>query len=298
MRAITRISAIILISLLIIQGGYADDPDKWQKATPQKIDYGPDHIWIGDDGKPLPFNTLDDIMAFLSIAEPVQTEILRVGVNRPKKMLLNKDGVEANTIFRHESTVDNSPSPSVGTAKGSRYFRDCCKSEIAAYEMNRILGLNNMPPTVFRTINRRKGSLQLWAEQTMTDKKRKKEKIQPPDKASWNRQMWDMRVFDNLINNNDRNQDNMLIDSNWRLILIDHTRSFSRDVTLPNPENVTHCSRGLWYNLNHLDEKEIQSLLEPYLNKLEMEAFFKRRAKLIELIQNLINNKGEEKVLF
>ncbi|NLD39229.1 MAG: hypothetical protein GX654_20420 [Desulfatiglans sp.] len=290
--------AIILFSILALTGSHTCNADDSNQFTPQKIDYGPDHVWTGPDGRPLPFNTLDDTMAFLAVAEPIHTEIIRSGVRRPVKYLLKKDGVEVNAIFRHESRVDNSSSPAVGTAKGSRYFRDCYKSEIAAFEVNRLLGLNNMPPTIFRSINRKKGTLQLWAEGTMTDKKRAKEKILPPNEPSWNKQMWDTQVFDNLINNIDRNQGNILIDSNWRLILIDHTQSFSRDVTLPNPEKVTHCSRGLWHNLRHLDEAVVQNLLEPYLNRMEMNSFFKRREKLIELIQGLIDKKGEENVLF
>ena len=35
-----------------------------------------------------------------------------------------------------------------------------------------------------------------------------------------------MRVFDELIANTDRNQGNMLIDKQWKLWLIDHTRGF------------------------------------------------------------------------
>ena len=86
--------------------------------------------------------------------------------------------------------------------------------------------------------------------------------------------MWDMRVFDNLINNVDRNQTNILIDDNWRLILIDHTRSFARDHSLPRPEQVIHCSRGLWHAIRHLDEGEVRERLTPYLKSAEIDALF------------------------
>jgi hypothetical protein len=298
MRSTKRISGLLLAFLLLMTGIYADEAEKVQQPQVQKIDYGPDHVWTGQDGKPLPFSTQDDLITFLTVAEPVQTETLRTGVTRPQKMLLKKEGVEIRAVFRHQSRVDKSPSPAVGTAKGSRYFRDCYKSEIAAFDVNRLLGLNNMPPTICRTINGKQGTLQLWVEGTITEKNRAKDKIVPPDERSWNRQMWDTQVFDNLINNIDRNQGNLLIDSNWRLILIDHTQSFSRDVTLPNPEKVTHCSRGLWHNLRHLDETTVTGILTPYLSRLEMEALFKRKDFLIKLIQDLIDKKGEDKVLF
>ena len=107
-----------------------------------------------------------------------------------------------------------------------------------------------------------------------------------------------MRVFDNLINNIDRNQTNILIDQNWRLILIDHTRTFARDTSLPNPEKISHCSRGLWHSLRHLDEVVVRNRLSPYLSKLEIDALFVRRDRLVQLIQDLIEQEGEENVLF
>ena len=42
----------------------------------------------------------------------------------------------------------------------------------------------------------------------------------------WNAQLHILRVFDELIANTDRNQGNMLIDSRWKLWLIDHSRAF------------------------------------------------------------------------
>lgn len=261
---------------------------------PPEINYGPDHVWSRQDGAPLPFETLDDIFTYLMTAEPIHTEIIptTTGINRPKKMLLKKGDIEINAVFRYKS-MSEKPNSLSGT-----YFRDFYKGEIAAYEMNQLLGLNNMPPTIYRTVNGSPGTLQLWAEGTMSERKRAEKDIPIPEALPWNRQMWDMRVFDNLINNIDRNKTNMLIDSNWQLILIDHTRCFARSKYLPEPEEVEHCSRGLWYALRHLDEKEVRSRLSPYLSEKEIDTLFYRRDRLVRLIQELIDQKGEENVLF
>jgi len=190
---------------------------------PPEIDYGPELVWTAPDGTPLPFETVDDIVQFLLTAEPIVTEEITTGVNRPEKVLLEKGHNKLNAIFRHES--ENGALESVpGMGHKIRFFRDSYLSEMAAYEMNRLLGLDNMPPTVFRTLNGSQGTLQLWAEGTMLDRQRALKKILPPEELPWNRQMWDTRVFDNLINKFDRNQTNILIDPNWRMILIDHTR--------------------------------------------------------------------------
>jgi hypothetical protein len=261
-----------------------------------EINYGPAHVWTTKDGTPLPFETADKAEAFLLTASPTFLETIRAGVNRPKKYLLHKDGLQARAIFRWESETGGSITPE--SSRKTRVFRDSYLSEIAAYKMNQILGLDNLPPTVLRTIDNKEGTLQLWAEQTTRDDDMRRKGILPPAAAPWNRQMSDMRVFDNLINNFDRNQTNILIDENWQMILIDHTRSFSRDKTLYIPEKVTRCSRGLWHALRHLDEAHIRELLSPYLKADEIDALFVRQQRLIELIQDLIVRNGEEEVLF
>jgi hypothetical protein len=265
---------------------------------PPKIEYGPAHVWTDPDGNPLPFDTVEDIELFLKTAPPVSSEIIKTGVNRPQKLILEKDGIRINAIFRYQSETEDQKTI-VLTNRKTRYFRDSYHSEIAAYEINRMLGLNNMPPTVYRTLNGVTGTMQLWAEQTMREYDIAPGDILPPELADpWNRQKDDMRVFDNLINNNDRNQTNILFDNNGRLILIDHTRSFAMDRTLSYPEDVVCCSRGLWHALRHLDELEVRRRLSSYLKPSELDALFVRQQLLIELIQDLIKRNGEENVLF
>jgi hypothetical protein len=261
-----------------------------------KIDYGPVHVWVGQDGAPVKFKSVYEIEQFLLNASPVSIEVIKA-TNEPLKVLLEKDGYGLRAIFRFQTEIDG-PGPRPGDETKIRYFRDSARSEIVAYEVNRILGMDNIPPTVFRTFEEKEGTMQLWAEHIMSDKDRANKKMLPPEAIPWNKQMWDMRVFDNLINNIDRNQTNILIDNNWRMILIDHTRSFARDKSLPDPENVIHCSRGLWHALRHFDETEARSRLSPYLNSSEIEALFVRRQVLIRLIKDLINRDGEEKILF
>jgi hypothetical protein len=263
---------------------------------PPEINYGPEHVWTDQAGAPLPFENVDEIEQFLLTASPMSTEVIK-STTSPLKVFLEKDNYRFNAIFRFYEEFSDNPGPAPGVESKTRYFRDSCRSEIAAYIMNRILGLGNMPPTVFRILDGKKGAMQLWAEGLMSDKERAAKKMLPPEALPWNRQMWDMRVFDNLINNIDRNQTNILIDANWRLILIDHTRSFSMDNTLFYPDKVIHCSRGLWHSLRHLDEAEVRKRLSPYLNSSEISAVFSRKQKLIRLIKDLIDRNGEENVL-
>ena len=258
------------------------------------IDYGAPIIWKDEEGHPLHFDTLEDTEKYLLTAELTSTETISTGVNRPLKVSLEKDGHRINAIFRHQ-TVSDRPEFS---SPGSRHFLDSYRGEIAAYEINRLLGMNNMAPTVYRSFDGKKGTLQLWAEGTISERDRISKDIQFPNVDEMKKQMWDMRVFDNLINNIDRNQTNILLDPNWRVILIDHTQSFARDFNLPKPNQIEKCSRGLWYALRHLDEQAARERLKPYMDKREINALFARRKSLIGMIRNLIKRNGEENVLF
>jgi len=253
--------------------------------------------WIGADGKALPFSTNQEVEQFLLTAQVVSFKVIRSGVNTPWKTLLEKDGVQAHAIFRYHSET-RGRERTTGSASVGRYFRDSYLSELAAYRIHEMLGVHNMPPTVLRSIKGRRGSLQLWVEEAMSNLERNQKNIMPPDPLYWNQQYYDMRVFDNLINNTDRNQGNLMIDKGWHFWLIDHTRSFPRDTTLPNPGEVTQCSRRLWEALNQMDLDRARESLAVYLTEYEVNAFFVRRTVLIRLIEDRIKTMGEEAVLF
>jgi len=244
----------------------------------------------------LPFESFQDAEEFLTVSEVARSKTRREGVNKYKKVVLDNDGIWANSIFRWENVVGRPGL--VGSTKMGLHFRDSYESEVAAYKVDEILGLNNVPPTVYREVEGRSGSVQLWMEKTTKEVDRRKKGTPPPDATSWNRQSHDMRVFDNLINNIDRNQSNILIDKDWNLWLIDHTRSFAMDESLPTPEKVSRCSRSLYNALKQMDEDLVRETLAPLLLGAEVDAFFVRRAMLIELLEDRVAEVGESKVFY
>ena len=115
----------------------------------------------------------------------------------------------------------------------------------------------------------------------------------------WNRQFKKEKIlFDNLINNLDRNQGNILIDPGWRLWLIDHTRSFIRDRALPAPELVLRIERRFWERLRSINDEELEAAVKPYLDGPERAALLERRRLLVKLIQGKIDEIGEAWVVF
>ncbi len=156
--------------------------------------------------------------------------------------------------------------------------------------------MNNVPPAVVRKVRNSQGSVQLWIENAMTEAERRQERLVPA--GTWRLAAHDMWVFDNLINNIDRNQGNILYDADWNLWFIDHTRAFGRIKKLPSPERIKRCSQRLWEALRALDGEQVKERLGPYLGGFEIEAVMARRDRLVELIEQKIAELGEDAVLF
>lgn len=265
---------------------------------PSPIVRSANYTWLGPTGDALPFESFEEVEDFLLEAGVARAKTRREGANKYKKVVLDKEGVWANSIFRWENIVRRPEFDPTSFGDENRHFRDSYESELAAYKINEILGLNNIPPTVYREVQGRSGSIQIWMEKVMKEVDLARKGTKPPDVTSWNRQKRDMYVFDNLINNIDRNQNNILIDKDWNLWLIDHTRSFAMDSTLPAPDKVSRCSRSLYNALKQMDEDLVKETLASILQEAEVDAFFVRREILIKLLEDRVAEMGESEVFY
>jgi hypothetical protein len=115
---------------------------------------------------------------------------------------------------------------------------------------------------------------------------------------NWSRQRQTMYVFDSLIHNFDRNQGNMLFDGNDKLWYIDHTRSFALSTEIDDLDKIVWCERRMWEKMKALNEKTLLDRLGPKVDYGRISALIKRRNKLVDHIQTLIDERGEEVVLF
>ncbi len=66
---------------------------------------------------------------------------------------------------------------------------------------------------------------------------------------------------------------------------------------VPKLENIIHCDRVMWKQLQALDKETLQAL-KPFVTSLHNEVLLKRRDKLVAHLQSLIDSRGEEFVLF
>lgn len=254
-------------------------------------------ILLGPDGEELPFANLDELLRFLVSAEETSVKILERGITGAERLTLEQGGLKARAVFHDIDRKEQGPRP-LPNGRTVMYLRDSYSSQAAAYRLSSLLGMQNVPPTVLRVSGAAPGSAQLWIEKAMTEDIRLSEGLEPPDHNLRNQSLADMRIFDNLINNIDRNQSNMLVDSFGNLWLIDHTRSFGQDKVLPLPEMIIRCSNSMLQAIRSLNEETVRKELAPLLSRVEIKALWHRRARLLERIEQQLASKGPESVLF
>jgi hypothetical protein len=237
---------------------------------------------------------------FLKTAEIVGQEQMSgpEAVTNPWKLTLSKDGITRNGLWKN---ID-------GMQKG---YKEGWKYEIAAYLFDKYLGLNMVPPTVEKEFRKDRGSVQLWVESEMSLKKKNEGNIKTPSIKvfSWNRATFLHRFFDNLIGNEDRHANNILITKDWRMYLIDHSRSFrtSRKFTQEliytekhkeGPKLMKELPRAMVEKIKALNFDVIKGFVGDYLDEAEINGVLKRRDLILKEIDKLIKQFGEENVLY
>ena len=165
-------------------------------------------------------------------------------------------------------------------------FRDSWRYNVAAYRMDRLLDIGMTPPSIERKYQNKAASFTWWVDDVLMDEgERLRDKTPAPDIDRWNEQMWVVRLFDQLIYNVDRNLGNLLIDKNWTVWMIDHSRAFRLFDKVKTPGNITKCERRLFEKLKALDEATLKSAMGDYLTGPEMRGLLTRRDELVGLIE-------------
>ncbi|MDH3254588.1 MAG: hypothetical protein OEM62_06320, partial [Acidobacteriota bacterium] len=178
-------------------------------------------------------------------------------------------------------------------------FLDTYKNEIAAYELDKLLDLGFVPPTVERTIDHEPGSMQLWVEGCITEGERFKRQLQPPDALAWSNQVYAIRLFRQLIYDADyRNASNILCDDAFRLWSVDHSRAFRTQPKVLNTEFLRRFSRDLLERLRRLDDDQLERHLSPWLTKTQRKSLLARRDIILEHAEKVIAERGEKATLY
>ncbi len=181
---------------------------------------------------------------------------------------------------------------------------DSYKYGIAAYELDRLLDLKIVPPTVVRETDGRKGSLMIFLEDSLRESDRQRKNLEPPDPKSFENALEEIKAFENLVyfhslcGMKDLGNILIMVKEDWKVWEVDFSEAF-----VPRSELIPECpiiriSKKFYKNLMKMDDEEVKLKLKPYLNDEEIKALFERKNAIIKTIQQLIQEKGEDSVLF
>jgi hypothetical protein len=219
-----------------------------------------------------------DFEAFITSAPIARFENIPVGVTRPRRAFFKPGGLV-------ESVAWKVLPPSNRTGTWESY-----KSEIAAYELDKRLELGMVPVAVEKRWKHERGAAILWLAPVCSWRE-----IQyGPKPPRWTQQIVRMKMFDNLIGNNDRNLGNLLVDAEWTVFLIDHSRAFTTSTKLPAP--MSQVDPDLWARMLALDEPAITAAIGAWTDGSTRRAVLTRRNAMKAAIAAMVVARGHDAV--
>ncbi len=258
-----RVTAPLPVLLVLVASSAAAQAP--QAATVAQLE----HVY---DGR------LQQIEDCLKTAEIDHFKDISLGVTHPSRAWFKTGAVVASVAWKPLQP---------GMYRG---FFESYKSEIAAYEMDKLLELHMVPPAVERVIDGVSGAMIMWVDDT----RMWKELGLKPASLAWNTQMVRMEMFDALIGNIDRNAGNILVDTRWTVYLIDHSRAFVS--AKGPPTKFTHVDRALWARMQALDAAELKAAVGQWVDDRAINAMLERRNRMAKAIDKLVKDNGADKV--
>ena len=239
--------------------------------------------------------TCSQIEEFLRLGKIGQQKNIPKGITLPTRATLEYNGVQ------HDAAVQtvNIAKPSFQTTKGTELnFKDYWGYNVAGYELAKILELNMVPPYVARKVHGQDASVSWWVNDSMMEIDRKNRHMEPPDLDSWNKQMYAVRVWHQLIYDTDPNLTNILISKDWQIWIIDCSRAFRLSKDLRDPKDLVQCDRRLLAKLRTLDKDMLKEKLSHWLTNSEIQALAVRAVKIVDFFDKETAAKGEGAVLY
>ncbi len=223
------------------------------------------------------------IEEYLRTADVVKMDDIGVGVTRPRRAHTAPGG-----------PVDSFTWKPIAPGRYRGYY-ESYKSEIAAYELDKLLALDMFPPAVERKVDGDLGAAVMWASPTKSFKQLGGAPRPPPAQLErWNRQLIRAKMIDNLIANPDPNLGNWLVDPEWNIVLIDHSRAFGPTQTMTH--KMTRIDADLWTRMQALDQQGLVAALGSWLSTGDIESLLRRRDKIKTIVAELVAKRGEAAV--
>ena len=266
-RAVTSL-VLASVALVVVPSAIARQAEQ---PEPQSA-----KIWVGRAA---------EIEDYMRTAKVIKIAKVPVGVTNPRRAYLEPGGPVESIAFK----------PIAPGIYGG--FWESYKAEIAAYEIDKLLGLEMVPPKVEKRVEGELGAAVMWATPTKSFKEFGGTGApKPPAQyfAKFNRALIRAKMFDNLVGNIDPNLGNWLVDPAWNLILIDHSRALTDGKKLYHA--MAHIDAGLWEKMQALTEEQLKAAVGKWIGGREIRALLERRKKMADEIDKLVKLHGADAV--
>jgi len=220
-------------------------------------------IRVGHESIPLDDDGLAAVLSTGSLVELLTEE-------EPRRLVQVTSG-ELTVVAHFRESQDNSQDSSFSP-------------ELAAYKLDRMLGLGMVPVTIRRDLDGQQGTLQLVAPGAVSDAELAgmKSKIGAP--CSFDKQEAAMRIFDALIDNLARTPSTMLYDpEDLLLMLVDHSASFGNGTAQPGHSFLSVPNVNMQWQtvLRELDDDTMRTELGDVLDEQQLTALEQRRDAML-----------------
>ena len=233
----------------------------------------------------------EDMEAFLLKAKVTNRRDAGSGVTGSSRVTLSDGRL---THDAHVQAVDVARAVFTAGKASEVNFKDTYRYNIAGYRLARLIGLANVPMSVERNIEGKLAAVTWWVDDVQMDEgARLKKKTMAPDVQRFAKQIQVMKIWDELIQNKDRNGGNVLWTSDWSMWLIDHTRAFRLGKELVAPADLTRCDRRLLEGMRALTAESLAKAVGDSLTKEEQGAVLARRDLIVKHFDDRIAKLGE-----
>jgi hypothetical protein len=244
-----------------------------------------------------PVLTPAEMEDFLLHARITNTKGVNKGVTNTQRATLSDGRITHDASLQSVDIAKPLFQPAKGPTEMN--FKDSYRFNIAGYRLARLLGLDNVPMSVERRVQGKPTAVTWWVDDVvMEEGERRKKQTTGGLSTKTAGQIHIMRVFDELIANQDRNAGNLLWTTDEKMWMIDHTRAFRLDKKLKNPRLLERCDRGLLEQLRALTLETVKREVGNSLDRGEIEAMLARRDEIVTLFEGMIAQRGEGAILY